>query len=209
MALDTNEQITKLAELMPTFLASYAKRFLEKAYDGAFQSPLGKKLLALSAKKKYGIEFILYALTAFFETRLAENTKLAKFVKEVSMDAAPEISKRLVNSVRAEVSSSAKTPEEREVADLLLGFEDKELTELIRWLYDKDLQEKISVLAGFSSLSPEQVARLMNFSAEDRDRFFGIIDPRTRPKEGRGLLGVMADDINKLNDRLEGKEAKQ
>lgn len=206
--LDT--KFSRLTKLLPVFAANYAKRFLEHVYDSGFKTPLGQHLASMSKSKKYAVEFALNTLTAFFEDRLTENTKLKKFVKEVGIDIAPEISKRMFNGAREEILANAGTPEEKEAVRILLELQDEELRGLLKWLYDKPVPETAVILDQLSLMSAEQVARLMNFSAEDRERFFGIIDPRTRPKEPkRGVLGMIADDINKLNERLEKKEMKQ
>lgn len=69
-------KFARLAELLPVFAANYAKRFMERVYDSAFDTPLGQKLAAMGKSKKYAVEFGLNLLTAFFEDRLAENMKL-------------------------------------------------------------------------------------------------------------------------------------
>lgn len=203
-------EFARLAELMPVFAANYAKRFMEHVYDNAFATPLGQKLAAMGKSKKYAVEFGLNLLTAFFEGRLAENTKLKKFVKEVGIDVAPEISKRMINGVRDEVLASAGTDEEKELVGILLALEDKELIELLNWLYEKPVSEKTTVLGQLSLMSAEQIVRLMRFSTEDREKFFGILNPKPQPEEtGRGVLGLMADDINKLNEKLEESRRKE
>lgn len=202
-------KFARLTELLPVFMANYAKRFLERVYDSAFQTELGQRLAAMGKSKKYAVEFGLNLLTAFFEDRLAENSKLQKFLKEVGVDVAPEISKRLVNGVRDEIMASAKTSEEKEIAQVLLGLEDRELINLLGWLYEKPAVEVAEILGRLSLMSAEQIARLMSFSVEDRERFFGVLNPRPRPKRDRGVLGLMADDINKLNERLEQSRRKE
>ncbi|MBI2003611.1 MAG: hypothetical protein HYS78_01390 [Parcubacteria group bacterium] len=196
-------KVEKVTELLPVFLANYIKRFLEKGYDQAFQTRLGQWLVGLGPGKKHALEAIFYALTSFFESRLAENTKLKKLVKEVGIDVAPEISKRMINGTKQEIEASAKTPEEKELAQLLLELEDKDLLGLLNWLYGKEASEVKTISSQLSRLSREEIAKLMEFSPEDREKFFAILNPKTRPKEGRGLLGIMADDINKLNERFE------
>ena len=176
-------KFARLAELLPVFAANYAKRFMEHVYDEAFQTSFGQRLAAMGKSRKYTVEFALNLLSAFFEDRLAENTKLAKFVKEVGIDAAPEISKRLINGVKGEILASAKTEEEKELAQILFRLEDKELFEALNWLYEKSASEKAIILSQLSLMSAEQTARLMNFSVEDREKFFGVLNPRPRPKE--------------------------
>ncbi len=202
-------RFARLAELLPVFAANYAKRFLEHVYDNAFQTELGRRLSAMGKSRKYAVEFGLNLLTAFFEDRLAENTKLKEFVKEVGVDIGPEISKRMINGVaeaRKEILASAKTVEEGEIAQVLLELEDEELFNLLGWLYEKPAGELAMLLNRLSLMSAEQIARLMRFSVENREKFFGILNPGPRQKEERGILGLIADDINGLNERFRKKE---
>lgn len=199
-----------LAELLPVFTANYVKRFMERVYDTAFQTGLGQRLAAMGKPKKYAVEFGLNLLTAFFEDRLAENSKLRKFLKEVGIDVAPEISKRLVNGVRDEILASAKTSEEREIAQVLLGLEDEELIDLLNWLCEKPAAELREILGRLCLMSAEQIARLMDFSVEDREKFFSVVVPRPRPslretsrKQSEPTFGgVVRQDMAKAAERL-------
>lgn len=181
--MSSEQRLREAVELLPTFAANYVKRFLEKAYDRVFQTKTGAWLASLSPGKKYGAEFALYALTAFFDSRLAENTKLKKFVKEVGIDVAPEISKRMINGVREEVILSAVSPAEKGLADLLLSLEDKELIELLRWLYEKEASEKRNLLSLISLLSSEQITRLLGLPVEEREKFSRLLNLPEEPKE--------------------------
>lgn len=204
--MSIEQRLREVAELLPTFAANYVKRFLERAYDGLFQTKTGAWLASLSPGKKYGTEFALYALTAFFDSRLAENTKLAKFIKEVGIDAAPEISKRMVNGVRQEVILSAVSPEEKGLADLLLSLEDKELIELLRWLYEKEASEKRNLLGLISVLSSEQITRLLGLSVEEREKFSGLLNPPEEPEEkaDQGALPTFGEVLRQ--DMVKGAE---
>ena len=58
---------------LATFSAGYLKRWLEdNLYDRIFKTELGEKLKSLNKKARYGIEFGLNLLTAFFDQKLAE-----------------------------------------------------------------------------------------------------------------------------------------
>jgi len=196
-------------EFLPVFAANYAKRSLEYLYDNAFKTPLGQRFLTLGTAKKYAVEFFLNALSSFFELRFKESTSLRKFAKELVTDAAPEVSKRLINGAKHEIEESAKTLEEKELARLLLELEDKDLLGLLNWLYGKGGLEIRTISFQLSRLSPEEIAKLMNLSVDDREKFFGLLNPRSRPKKDRGLLGMMADDINELNERIEKSHRKE
>lgn len=210
----SEERLKQLTELLPVFLANYIKRFLERAYDHAFQTELGQKLIGLSSGKKYGLEFILNALTAFFESRLAENTKLAKFAKEVGIDVAPEISKRMINGAKEEISLSAQTLQEKEVVALLLSLEDKDLVELLKWLYEKEEAEKRIFLGQLSSLSINELSRLLRLSSTEREQFLNLFRSEkvgsTKTSfflEGaREELRKMTQGVKEVRNRIRGRK---
>jgi len=190
-------------ELIPVFAANYAKRFLEGLYDQAFQTGFGQRLTALPQWRKYAIEFVLNALAAFFERKLKENTAFRKFVKEVAVDAAPEMAKRLINGVKQDILASATTPEEKEVAQILLELEDRDLLGLIKWLCENEPLEIRRITGQLWRLTPEGVSRLMDFFPEDRKKFFDVLSPRPWPEGTRqGILATMADDVRKLRQKL-------
>ncbi len=179
----SDAMFSRVSELLPVVAANYTKRWMEHVYDNAFQTPLGQKLAAMALPKRYAVEFGLNVLASFFEDRLAENTGLKKFVKEVTVDAAPEISKRMINGAREEIVASAKTLEEKEVARLLFELEDQELIELMSWLYGISLLERRRVIHLLSLLPAEQLSRLMNFSADQKEKFIQIVFPQPEKKE--------------------------
>lgn len=83
------------------FAAGYAKRWLEgNLYDRVIQTKIGQKFKNLDNKAIYGIEFGLNFLTTILDQKFQDDTALKKFVKEVGMDAASELSKRLLNGLK-------------------------------------------------------------------------------------------------------------
>ncbi|OGV64917.1 MAG: hypothetical protein A3K19_03315 [Lentisphaerae bacterium RIFOXYB12_FULL_65_16] len=89
------------------FASCYIKRWLEGHYDTLMDLPAVAKLRAASPGTKYAIEAILYALTAYAEQRLSDRSPLGLVVKAVLMDAAPEISSRLLKDAREDLSGAA------------------------------------------------------------------------------------------------------
>lgn len=78
-------------------LSGYAKRLLENQYDRIFETAAGKEIKRLDDHYRYGMELGLNFLNAFFEQHIVDNTPFKKFLKLVGTDAAPELSKRIIN----------------------------------------------------------------------------------------------------------------
>ena len=87
------------------FAAGYVKRWMESGvYDRLFKTKYGEKIKRLDKKAAYGIEFGLNFLTSVLDQKISEDTALKKFIKEVGMDAASEISKRLINGNKSKAA---------------------------------------------------------------------------------------------------------
>lgn len=152
---------------LAVFSANYLKRWLEgNLYDRLFQAGLGQKLKSLEGKARYGIEFGLNILTVFFDRALSEDSALKRVVKEVGLDAAPEISKRLINH--------AKNPQEKELVHTLLAMDRVDLIKLLAWLYEIDTNRRKRVLQEVAGLSVEELTRLSDMRPEDREKLLGI-----------------------------------
>ena len=199
------EMFDKVMEHLPGIIPKYAKRGLEHLYDRAFETPLGLKLKSLGMPKKYALEFLLYGLTELFESRWKDNTALSHIFKEVAVDVSPEIAKRMINGAREEIMASVETApaEEKELASFLLELEDQDLTELLNWLYQKTPAEKKQILVCFRFFSAEQIAKLMGFTDQDREKFFDILNPQPPSQEVKHkILKAITDDVRKLRQRL-------
>lgn len=177
---------------LAVFSSAYMKRWLEgHFYDRIFETQLGEKLKTLDKRAKYGIEFGLNLLTAFFDQKLSEDTVLKRFVKEVGIDAGPEISKRLINA-KEQLSKNATSPEEKEIVDVLLQLEGQTLIDLLNWLYDIEATKRAEVLKQLSRLSLDEVVKLAQLTPENMERLFDLINPTTKAKENRTLLSPKA-----------------
>jgi hypothetical protein len=208
MPLDLTAGIPKY---LPDLAANYTKRFLERGYDQVFQTGFGHWLLGLSPWKKYSLEMILYVITAVLDERLPEDSSLRKYAKQVVFDTAPEISKRMINGVREDVvkvMAAAKSPQEEEFFSVILSLDDSDIASLIRWFgYTKI--ERNMIIVQLARLSPEHRIKFLRLSEENREKLMEFFGPKEKeepkpsePKD-RGIFGMMADDINNLNEKFE------
>ena len=176
-------------------MASYAKRWLEgNFYDRAFATSAGRKLVALDEKHKYGIEFCLYALTGFYEGKLAEDTVLKKIVKEIGIDAPPEIGKRMINGAKARIRERAKTDGEKASVETLLELDDEVLLEILKWLYEHEDQERQKILRHVCSLNKEELIELARIDKEHREEIMG----EATPEQGGTLAAELSDVASQL-----------
>ncbi len=190
----TREQI---ADGLAIFSANYLKRWLDgNLYDRILQSDLGQKLKSLDTKAKYGIEFGLNLLSIFFDQALAEDTAVKRLVKEVGLDAAPEISVRLLNH--------AKTTEEQELVHALLAMNQEELVKLLAWLYEIDAKRRKKALREIGKLSVEELTSLARMSSEDREKLLGLFVPARKP----WLSSEDVQGIERATEALRGFRAR-
>jgi len=182
---------------LATFCAGYLKRWLEgNLYDRIFKTEFGEKLKSFDKKTRYGIEFGLNLLTTFFDQKLAEDTALKKFVKEVGIDIGPEISKRLINNTT--------TQKEKELVSVLLELEDQTLIELLNWLYDIEPTERAKVLKHLSQLSVDDLVRLTQLPLENRKKLFDILKPQVKVKEKKSFISpAVVQEIEKATKKVE------
>lgn len=195
----------KILNGLAVFSSAYLKRWLEgHFYDRIFETQLGERLKTLDKKAKYGIEFGLNLLTAFFDEKLSEDTALKRFVKEVGIDAGPEISKRLINKAKEQLSKNAESPEEKELVNVLLQLEDKTLIDLLNWLYNIEATERSEAVKQLSRLSFDEVARLAQLTPENMKRLFDLIRPASKVKEKRALLSLKAvQEIQATTEKIQ------
>lgn len=99
----------KLFNSLAILAAGYAKRWMEgNVYDKVFETKFGEKFKNLGKKSAYGIEFGLNFLTSVLDQKFHDDTALKKFIKEIGMDAASELSKRLINGTKEASSDSGE-----------------------------------------------------------------------------------------------------
>lgn len=200
----------KILNGLAVFSSAYLKRWMEAHfYDSIFETQFGERLKNLDKKAKYGIEFGLNLLTAFFDQKLSEDTALKKFVKQVGIDAGPEISKRLINNAKEQLSKNVKSPEEKELVGVLLQLEGRTLIDLLDWLYDTEETKRAEVVKQLSRLSLDEVAKLAQLTPENMKRLFDLISPTEKVKEKRTLLSPKAvQEIEGATARIQGMRKK-
>jgi hypothetical protein len=156
--------------------ASYIKRWLEARYDTLMALPALARLKAASPGVKYGIEAMLYALTAYAEQNVSDRSPLGLMVKAVLMDAAPEISARLLKDARAELAAEVSAPgqpTQQSVARKLLALDDAELFSILTSLEEMDEATRAKFLAFASGASPDELKR---FGSLPSDRRNGLLN---------------------------------
>lgn len=196
----------KILNGLAVFSAGYLKRWLEgNFYDKIFKTKLGEKLKGLDKKALYGIEFGLNTLMAFFEQKLAEDTALKKFVKEVGVDMGPEISKRLINNAKEQLITNAKSSEEKELVNVLLELNDKTLIDLLNWLYDIESSERAEVLKQLSRFSFDEIAKLAQLTHENRKKLFDLFKPPPSEKVSDKVTSKLKSFNEGWEKWLEGK----
>ncbi len=102
----------KLLNGIAVFAAGYAKRWMEgNVYDRVIDTKIGRKFKNLNKNAVYGIEIGLNLLTTILDQNFNDNTAVKKFIKEVGMDAASELSKRLINGDKEGSSDNSDNTE--------------------------------------------------------------------------------------------------
>lgn len=157
----------------------YVKRWLEGRYDQLGDLPAIAKLKSLSTGTKLGVEAILYALTAYAEQRLSDQSPLGFMAKTVLMDAAPEIAGRLMVDARKELTgvSNSTPPAEKpkpEVAKKLLTLKDKDLLATLIAIEDMDDATRVAFLTFAAAASEEEVAKFATLSGEQQKTILSV-----------------------------------
>jgi hypothetical protein len=188
----------QVANGLAIFSANYLKRWLEgNLYDRFFRTGLGQKLKGLDAKAHHGIEFGLNLLTVFFDRALADDTAMKRFVKEVGLDAAPEISKRLINN--------ATNPQEQELVHALLAMGHEQLVQLLRLLYEIEPGSRKSMLKEIEKLSMDELLKLALMPSNEREKLMGLFVHQEKPwlsPEEVQAVGQATEKLKALRARL-------
>jgi hypothetical protein len=167
----------KMVNGLAVFASGYTKRWMEGNYDKFMETDVGKKLKSMSPTSKYALEAALYALMAYADQNIQENTPISKFLREVAMDAPPEIAKRFINGVKNQLKTDAEklsNPEQKLAAQSLLQLNDKDLSELLRWLSETPRQDLREVTTFLDSLSKDELQRFCNLSPDQKKLFLEV-----------------------------------
>lgn len=185
-------------------LSGYVKRLLENQYSSLFDTALGQKLKDINQSGKLSLEFLLNSLAAVIEKKLPEETILKKLVKEVLIDAPPEISKRILN--HDEISPAIKSVGAKNLIASFLNLETSELGALLDWLSAVPEIERLEIIKELSKLSIEELKKLLGFPQEQKQKIFAIL--KTKPPEKNVLSKILASNLATLNESLRSYIAK-
>lgn len=211
VAMPLVSSLEAIPKYLPNLAANYTKRFLERGYDQLFRTSFGQWLVSLSPWKKYSIESLLYALTALLDERLPADSPARKYASQVVLDAAPEISKRMINGFRDEVAAlvaGAKNHQEKEVLAAVLSLEDSDISGLMHWLGQKKSQRD-SILGLLSRLSFEERVKFFGLSDKVKKQVLSFFSPFALESQSVGssepAFGeVLRQDMAKGAERLRG-----
>jgi hypothetical protein len=148
-----------ISNAIAIIFSNYSKRGLEKKYDKAFKSDLGKKLKELDKETRYVIEFVLYVLAAIADRYMSEASPIKKFFKEVLEDVAPELGKRLINGDGDCANIAGNFPGIQEMFDYLLKMDEEELLKIISSFRSAQGKEKSEILKKFFAKATENLKK--------------------------------------------------
>lgn len=197
----------KLSNSLAVIFSGYCRRWLESYYDKLFETDIGQKLKSLDDPYRYGIELGLNILNAFFEQNFVDDSALKKLVKDIGTDAAPEISKRLINHVKERAKSEKNTPEAASVFNALLTLDDQTLIKLLEWLYSTEAAERERIFKQISRLSTNELKKITELDADFRIKLIDLIAPKTTkaPTLGAMMMDKMTDKLKSFNEIMEDK----
>lgn len=193
---------SKIPQGLAVVLASYMKRILEGKYDQLSDNPFFDKLKEQGPGVKYGIEALLYALTAVMEQYLGEDTFFKKAFKEVGLDFGSEFSKRLINgdqlkTIVANNPGHWGTTEEKELIEILADLSEEELMEFLDWLDTTTPEERKIMLRNIAKLSPENIMKIWKYKPGNRERFLKF---SPNPPKKKRFLDTALEPLDKRLD---------
>lgn len=166
---------------LPVFSSLYVKRWMENNYDRLMMTGPGKRLMDLDQTTRLKIEGLLYAATAVAEKNLKSDTPFKSFLREVLLDAPPEIGKRLINGFRADYAQhreSAGSAEERGFGAMLEDLNADQLNSLLIWAAGLTSKEFDRLREAVPKLSKEQLVALISLGNADRNGWLAMFHGR-------------------------------
>lgn len=186
-----------ISNAIAIIFSNYSKRKLEKKYDKAFKSDLGKKLKELDKETRYVIEFVLYVLAAIADRYMSETSPIKKFFKEVLEDVAPELGKRLINGEDNFENMAGNFPEIQEMLDYLVKMDEEELLNTISSFRSAQGKERIEILKKFFAKATENLKKTSAEEAtsakKEGGKSFGEKFKENIKKEGNELLKFLKE----------------
>ncbi len=162
---------------LSVFGSCYIKRWLEGCYDQLMDMPAVAKLKAISPGTKLAIEALLYAVTAYAEQKLSDRSPLGLMVKTVLMDAAPEISRRLLKDARTDLNgvlavdastAAANQLPSPQVITKLLALDDGALLGVLASLEEMDDASRAKFKTFAATASQEELKRFGSLPTNQR-----------------------------------------
>jgi hypothetical protein len=196
-----------------SMIADYTKRYLEGKYTKLMDTPTGKKLIELGGGEKNVLEFVAYLVSAMGGKKLPENTIAQKAFKQVVVDFAPEIMKRIRNG-DLEVAKAIKPGNEKKLIETIFELDGEKITSLISLLNGLEEPLRSQILENLSGLSSDKLGKLAVFDGKimaQVSQFFESDyfnkDARTPKKES--LLSKIESELKGLNQFLEERIEKK
>lgn len=88
----------KIAVIAAQIAASYVRRELDRRfYDQLMLTPLGQRLIRLSDKQKYALEFISYSIAALTLNQKSNPGAIRTFINSILSAVPAEIASRMIN----------------------------------------------------------------------------------------------------------------
>jgi hypothetical protein len=157
-------------------LANYAKRKLEETYDNFAESDFGQTIQNMDSKSKYALELVLYLISAIADRKLDEKSFLTKIIKEISVDATPELAKRFLDGEKNSVKNNA------EFVWIILMLRNELITELIEWLSGYDEARRNLIIQKIEKLSKEELEKILRLEVKEREITIDLL-PSKKPKK--------------------------
>jgi len=167
--------LKNIENAMPTLASMYAKRILEKYYDKLSATEIFTRLKNMNDGEKHIVEFMLYILSSFLDQKMDENTAVKKFLREIGIDAPPEVAKRIMNH---DNSAKKLAPEKSSLLGLFLGLgiKDDELMEIADWLSGLEKSQREKALNILGSLTQEDLKRISQMNPDKKREILKLIE---------------------------------
>ena len=202
-----------LNQILPSVGAMYTKRLLEKHYDALAETTIGQKIRQLSPWTKGALELLTYVVSALAELKLKDGTPLARYLKDVGVDFAPEMSKRMINGAKARevLTTLPISPGQRPLIETLLGIEDDgQLSDLIAWIFGQG-EERWSavknILSKLSKLPGENLGRFNQLDSDTKEKIVAIFASHP-PASLVAEIGETRQRIQSLTEKINAARAR-
>jgi hypothetical protein len=209
----------RFTHALSVFSSGYVKRWMENNYDRLMMTAPGRRLMDLDQKTRYAIEAVLYAVMVAGEQALPDGSAVQWLIKEVLLDAPPEVAKRLVNGFRDDyVHQSAHAPSSvvRNTDNLLLQLSPDQLKSILTWCATLPPEEMARYREVLLAMSKEQLAVLASLGDSERRGFLSLVAPGPQRKdrcerspELQGRIDAARQRIQEEHRLLRERQARQ